>query len=109
MSSATSTPIAGKTSVMRGRPSVSVPVLSNARASSEPSISSGPPPLINTPPRAARATPDKPALGVAMASAQEIGRAHVLTPVTNAQLLCRHLTEKQKKQQQSQQKTKQRY
>ena len=55
---------------MRGRPSVRVPVLSKAIAFNEPRSSSGAPPLISTPPRAARAMPDSTALGVAMASAQ---------------------------------------
>src|SRR3546814_2581620 len=48
-------------SVMRGRPSVSVPVLSKASAVSEPRFSGGPPPLTRTPPRAARATPERTA------------------------------------------------
>ncbi len=55
---------------MRGRPSVSVPVLSKAIALSAPRFSSAAPPFTSTPPRAARATPDSTALGVAMASAQ---------------------------------------
>ena len=63
-------PPTGITSVMRGRPSVRVPVLSNAMAFKEPSSSSGAPPLISTPPRAALAMPDRMALGVAIASAQ---------------------------------------
>ena len=58
------------TSVIRGRPSVRVPVLSKAMALSEPRFSNGAPPLIRTPARAARATPERTALGVAMASAQ---------------------------------------
>src|SRR3546814_6566316 len=45
-------------------------LLSKASAVSEPRFSSGPPPLTRTPPRAARATPERTALGVAMASAQ---------------------------------------
>src|SRR3546814_6624555 len=38
-------------------------------------------------------------------NAEEIGRAHVRTPVTNAQLVCRLLLEKQKKIQQQQRRT----
>mgnify|MGYP002280446598 CR=1 FL=1 len=53
-----------------GSPMVNVPVLSKAMASNLPRASSGAPPFINTPPRAARATPDRMALGVAIAKAQ---------------------------------------
>ena len=55
--------------MIRGLPSVSVPVLSKAMADSEPRFSNGPPPFTSTPPRAARAMPDSTALGVAIASA----------------------------------------
>ena len=68
-SSVSVTPSAVTTSVIRGRPSVSVPVLSNAIALREPSSSRGAPPFIRTPPRAARAIPERTALGVAMAKA----------------------------------------
>ena len=63
------TPAAGATSVSRGRPSVRVPVLSNAIARRVPRFSSGPPPLTSTPSCPARATAASTALGVAIASA----------------------------------------
>ena len=69
-SSVSDVPLTGTISVIRGRPSVRVPVLSKAIAFSDPNSSSGAPPLMRTPPRAARAIPDKTALGVAMARAQ---------------------------------------
>ena len=63
-------PFEATTSVSCGLPSVNVPVLSNAIAVSLPKFSSGAPPLTSTPPRAARATPLKTALGVEIANAQ---------------------------------------
>lgn len=57
------------TSVSFGFPSVSVPVLSKANAVSTPKSSNGRPPFIETPPRAALATPLNTADGVEMASA----------------------------------------
>ena len=68
-SSASVAPSAGTTSVTRGAPSVSVPVLSKAMDVRPPRASSGPPPLTSTPLRPARATPESTADGVAMASA----------------------------------------
>src|SRR3546814_11592138 len=82
MSSSSSTPVAGTMSVMRGRPAVSVPVLSNAKAFRDPRASSGPPPLISTPPRAARATPAKTALRVALASAPGLGATPTVLALT---------------------------
>ena len=58
------------TSVSFGFPSVSVPVLSKARAVSTPKSSKGRPPFIKTPPRAALATPLNTADGVDIAKAQ---------------------------------------
>mmetsp|Transcript_60030 Transcript_60030/g.142093 ORF Transcript_60030/g.142093 Transcript_60030/m.142093 type:complete len:339 (-) Transcript_60030:260-1276(-) len=68
--SSSGTPCAGTTSVSFGLPSVRVPVLSKAMDVSVPRFSSGPPPLTSTPPRAARATPLKTALGTEIAKAQ---------------------------------------
>ncbi len=64
-----SDPIGGRDVGERGRPSVSVPVLSNAIARSVPRFSSGPPPFTSTPSCPARATAASTALGVAIASA----------------------------------------
>ena len=61
--------VIGTMAVTVGLPSVRVPVLSKAMARSEPSSSRGAPPLMRTPPRAARAMPAKTALGVAIANA----------------------------------------
>ena len=63
-------PELGTISTSLGLPSVSVPVLSNAMARTRPRDSRSAPPLISTPPRAARATAASTALGVAIASAQ---------------------------------------
>ncbi len=57
-------------SVTLGLPVVIVPVLSKAITESERRFSRCTPPLINTPPRAARATAASTAEGVAMARAQ---------------------------------------
>ena len=57
-------------SVSSGRPSVSVPVLSNATVRTRPSVSRAAPPLISSPRRAPAASPDAIAAGVEITSAQ---------------------------------------
>ncbi len=62
-------PSMARVAIRRGFPWVSVPVLSNAIARTLPSASRCAPPLIKTPPFAARATAAKTAEGVEIASA----------------------------------------
>ncbi|GJE69227.1 hypothetical protein CHKEEEPN_0750 [Methylorubrum podarium] len=57
-------------SVTRGRPAVSVPVLSNATVRTRPMTSSAAPPFTSSPRRAPAASPDAMAAGVESTSAQ---------------------------------------
>ena len=77
-SSRSLTPSAVNRPTICGRPLVSVPVLSSAMARRMARPSKCKPPLINTPDRAARATPERTAAGVLMAS------AHGLAPTSIA-------------------------
>src|SRR5690625_5811255 len=97
-SSFSSVPFSEITSTSLGLPSVSVPVLSNASVFRTPKSSSGRPPLISTPPRAARATPLRTALGVEMANAQGLARSeeHTSELQSRGHLVCRLLLDKKK-------------
>jgi hypothetical protein len=63
-------PGATSTSVPRGRPVVTVPVLSSTSVAARPRFSSAPPSLITTPRRDARDSPDAIATGAANSNGQ---------------------------------------
>ena len=81
-SSVTSDPAAGRTAATSGRPSVTVPVLSNTTVSTRAAVSSALPFRIRIPSRAPRPIPAIRAIGVASPSAQ--GQATTRTDKENS-------------------------
>ena len=66
-------------SVPRGRPEVSVPVLSSTRVLARPRVSSAPPPRTRTPIRDVRDRPDTIATGAASSSGQGVATTRTAT------------------------------